>query len=143
MNTNKLKGILLTAIFIVGCLVSGLLLIQLKSALALDAGVLGAGEIEKAQPYLAKVQYAVFATFILGLVGYYFLQRGDAREIVYVDRKMSSSYEKGTTQDIETKENKKASTLPAPFRSKKAQSEESLFKSICKELDAVSEHFMQ
>lgn len=138
MKKNKLKGIIFTAIFVVGSLISGLLLIQLKSTLALDAGVLGAGEIEKAQPYITRVQLAVFTTFILGLIGYYFLQRQDSREIIYVDRKSTTSEKSETSTESSVSEKKKTSVLPAPFRSKKPQSEESLFKAICQEIDAVS-----
>jgi putative methionine-R-sulfoxide reductase with GAF domain len=137
MKNLKNTGLLFTAIYVVGCLVSGFLLIKLKSSLALDAGVLSAEELPLAQPYLISVQLAVFVTFIIGIVGYYFIQRGDNKEIIYVDRKSGS----GTSADQHISQEKNGHQkleLPKVFQGNKAQSTESLFKAICNEIEAVS-----
>ena len=68
MKNRKYTGLFFTAIFVVGCLVSGLMLVQLKSGLALSAGVLSAEEIPLAQPFFLRVLIAVFFTFIVGLI---------------------------------------------------------------------------
>ncbi len=136
MKNRKHTGLLFTAVFVVGCLVSGLMLVQLKSSLALNAGVLSAEELPLSQPYFLRVQIAVFLTFILGLVGYYFLQRGEHKEVIYVDRRSSGKKEEAS-QEKNSNGHEKLE-LPKVFKEKKAHSPESLFKAICNEIEAVS-----
>ena len=139
MKKGKINSIIITAVFVLGSLVSCVLLIQLKSTLALDAGVLSAGEIEKAQPHIAQVQLAVFATFIIGLVGFYFLQRADRREVIYVDKRSAAQRQSdATTQDTNEGDNVNTKDLPEVFNNNKKPTTEALFSAICKEIEAVS-----
>ncbi len=142
MKKGKRNSIIITAVFVLGSLISCVLLIQLKSTLALDAGVLGAGEIEKAQPYIAQVQLAVFATFIIGLVGFYLLQRMDRSEVIYVDKRSSTLHQSDTnTQENNKGDKVNTKDLPTVFNEKKRPTSEAMFSAICKEIAAVSGAF--
>ncbi len=139
MKKGKIQSIIITAVFILGSLVSCVLLIQLKSTLALDAGVLGAGEIEKAQPYIAQVQLAVFATFIIGLLGFYVIQRADRREVIYVDKRSSVKHQSdNNNQETNEGDVRNTEDLPDVFNEKKKPTTEAMFSAICKEIEAVS-----
>ncbi len=139
MKRGKFNGIIFTVVFVIGILISGYLLLQLKSDLALKTGVLSTTEIELAMPYFIRLQIAVFGTFLVGLLGFYFMQRHHHRELIYVDR---NRQEKRSNDETDTEESKHGSVdsrfLEEIFKQEKNKPLEKAFHALCENHEAIA-----
>ncbi|MCA6077991.1 GAF domain-containing protein [Fulvivirga sedimenti] len=139
MKRGNFNGIIFTIIFVIGILISGYLLIQLKSDLALTSGVLSTTEIELAMPYFIRLQIAVFGTFLVGLLGFYFMQRHHQHELIYVDR---NRQEKRSQEDKEHKEADNraddASFIDEILKKEKNKPLEKAFHALCEHHEAIA-----
>ncbi len=140
MKKFKNKGILFTAIFVVGMVISGYLLLQLRSDLSVTSGVISSSEWPEAAPYIIRVQIAVFITFIAGLTGLYIVQQSDQHELIYVEKtrkEKKDSNSKADDQDAGAS-NKIISEISRIMGSSEDKTLEKAFHSLCNAQEAVT-----
>lgn len=131
---------LMSALFVLGGLVTLYLLFQLQSDLSLRAGVLSATESGAAQPYLFRVQLIAVATLVLGFTAVVFLSRRKSSEVVYVEKqkKITSAEEKSEQEEKAAEAD--SSFVDAIVQGKDTGSEkiEKIFTACCKKVEAVA-----
>ncbi len=132
-----------TLLFAAGALATLYLLFGLSNDLALQAGVLSSEEIDRAQPFVFRVQVLMAVTLAAGFAGLLILSRQTRVQEVYVERMRQQ--EKSHEADREAEEAKAKKEAWIDDLLVKGNAGESLysqvFERLCKKSDAVAGAF--
>jgi putative methionine-R-sulfoxide reductase with GAF domain len=140
MKKYKDKGILITAIFLMGMVISSYLLLQLRSDLSVTSGVISSSEWSAAAPYIIRVQIAVFITFLLGLSGFYIIQKTNRQELIYVEkaRENNKNKESSASDATSSADTKIISDISQIMNSGGKKKLEKAFHTLCNSQEAVT-----
>ncbi len=140
LATYKQIPTLIMLLFAAGALATLYLLFGLSNDLALEAGVLSTGEVERVQPFMFRIQVLMTITLAAGFGGLLVLSRQTRVQEVYVEQ-MRRQEEKEEA-DRQTKESKIQDLEWIDDLLKEANNDESLqkkvFERLCKKSEAVA-----
>jgi len=127
-------------IFLLGMTISGYFLLQLGSDLSLETGIISTAELPAAAPIFQRLQLAVFSTFVIGLIGFYAIQRRHQRELIYVEktREAEKSKQQVDDENEKTGHDKLAAEVSRILKSEKSRGLEKAFHSLCNAQEAVA-----
>lgn len=134
-----------TLLFAAGAVTTLYLLFGLPNDLALQAGVLSSGEVDRARPFVFRVQLLMVATLAAGFAGLLILSRRTRVQEVYVERMRQQEKQEEANRQA-AKDEKKQEALIEDLLTKETNPDElykQVFDRLCQKTEAVAGAFYQ
>lgn len=140
---NRQISWLVMLLFAIGALATLYLLFGLSNDLALQAGVLSSEEIERAQPFVFRVQVVMAVTLAAGFFGLLILSRQTRVQEVYVERMRQKEKTNEAERQADEEKAIKEAWIDDLLVKGKAGDElyNKVFERVCKKSDAVAGAF--
>ncbi len=137
---NRQIPLLVMLLFAAGALTTLYLLFGLPNDLALQAGVLSTGEVERAQPFVLRVQILMAVTMAAGFVGLLILSRQTQVQEVYVERMRQKEQQEEVDRQTAEEEKSREAWIDDLLVKETAADElyKNVFERICKKSEAVA-----